>query len=356
MKLDNLHYNWRTLAGYQKAFNIALSPRELGKSAMMWFTMIYRPFLKDHRPWVYFVRKTVEITEALIDSIFDSIIYKFDEDHRYEYIYNKGSFKDGLVDVYLIINEEKYLFFRIVSISIDLRRIKLAVLKDIKGAFFDEYIIDPRSGESYQKNEAFKLKEAYTTWVRECSSHLKFYFACNPYSLFCPLFVELGISSNLIKSGNIISGDLFVLDYAKVSPELKSMILAKNPLYVFDEDYNQYALEGVSINDRNIRLSKMPQNYYLRFVIRIANKILGIFQNQLPDKKRATFFVKFLNEHSSRRTAFTFDFNEMMEGTYLMSRTDRFKFDYFQKCFRRNDILFEEISCYYLTVEIYKNL
>ena len=50
----------------------------------------------------------------------------------------------------------------------------------------DEYIINPKSGERYGKDEAFKIKEAYTTWRRECDGVLKCYFLANPYSLYNP--------------------------------------------------------------------------------------------------------------------------------------------------------------------------
>jgi len=355
IQLDNIHYEWREIDGYNKPFNVVMSPREPGKTSMMWFKKIYQPFLKDHRPWVYWVRKSVEITEALITSIFDTIIYKFSDD-RFPYTYNKGSFKDGIVDVYLIINDIKYLFFRIVSLSIDLRRIKLAVVKNIKSTFMDEYIIDPRSGEKYQDKEAFKLKEAYTTWRRECDGMLRFYFACNPYSLFCPLFLDWGVDTLKLRRGEFYVGDIYVIHWATLNPLLREKLLKENPLYKFDEEYNQYALEGIAINDSNIRLGTLPQNYSLNFVLRYQSKYIGVFKNNYYNDEDDRFFCKFLDQVGAKRTSYCFDFEDMVKGTMLLSLDDRGKLGWFKSAMRRNLVSFEDVNVYYLVVEVYKNI
>lgn len=359
IELDNLHYNWREIDGYGKPFNFVMSPREPGKTSMMWFTKIYQPFKKDHKPWIYMVRQSVEITDALITSIFDTIIHKFSDD-IVSPIYKVGTFKDGIVDVSINIKEgedfKQYLFFRIVSLSIQLRRIKLAVLKNIKGVFMDEYIIDPRSGEKYQDKEAFKIKEAYTTWSRECDGVLKMYFASNPYSLFNPLFIDWGVDTKLLRKGQFYVGDSYVIHWGVLNPLLKEKLLEKNPLYQFDEDYNSYALEGSAINDTNIKLDQLPQNYHLSFVFRYQGKNIGIFSNNYYEDHEDRFFCKFLDNVSARRTSFTFDFEDMMERTSLVGIDERAKFKSFKNAMRRNLVSFEDINVYYFIVEIYKNL
>ena len=356
-QLDNLHYSWRTINGYNKPFNFVMSPRELGKTTTMWFSNIYIPFKRDHKPWIYLVRQSVEITEALINSIFDTIIHKFSDDDVSP-IYKLGSFKDGIVDVYIKDNqtEEKLLFFRIVSLSIALRRIKLAVLKNIKGVFMDEYIIDPRTGEKYQDKEAFKIKEAYTTWRREADGILKVYISANPYSLFNPLFVDWNVAVNSLRKDSFYVGDTFVIHWAILSKELKESILELNPLYKFDEEYNQYAVEGTAINDANIRLGKLPQNFALQFVFRYQGKYIGIFKNQMIDEMNDRYFCKFITQVSMKRTSYCFDFEDMLEKTTLMSLDERTKLGRYKTAMRRNLVSFEDINVYYYCVEIYKNI
>ena len=350
MTLDDLHYNFREIDGYQKPFNFVISARECGKTTAAWLK-IYSNWKKGKRPWIYLVRTAVEITEALIESIFDTTIRKFTDD-RIELKYNKGTFKDGITDVYL--NGE--IFIRIVSLSIPLRRIKLAVLKDIGGVLMDEYIIDPKTGEKYIKNkeEAFKIKEAYSTWRREADGILKCYFLGNPYSLFNPLFVDWGVDTGKLKRGSFYIGDNFIIQWATLHPLLREKLLKENPLYEFDEDYKGYALDGETKNDKNIRLGQKPDNFRLKFVFRIAGQIIGVFQNTFFEDPR--YFVDYIESYSKDRTAFAFDFEELVERTALVGLEERMILQRFKEAFRKRSILFSCVPVYYYIEEIYSRL
>ena len=357
MKRDNLHYNWRAINGYNKAFNFALGPREPGKTDSMWFENIYTPWTKDKKPWIYIVRKSVEITEALIESIFESNINKW-IDVKVTPKYNKGSFKDGITDVYI----DNNLFFRIISLNIDLRRIKLAVVRNIKAVFIDEYIIDPRSQEKYIPNEAFKLKEAYTTWRRECDGILKVYIAGNPYSLFNPLFVEWGVDVNKLNmlrakpEGAFYVGDFYVIECVVLKPELRAKLLQDNPLYKFDEDYNNYALKGIAINDKDIRIGSMPNNYHLRFIVRVNSINIGIFQNDYYEDGEDRFYCKEVSGFSNDRTIFAFDFDEVIERSILVGIDERRRLERFKTAFRKRQVVFSNVNIYYLIKEVYQNI
>ena len=365
---DGTYYSWREIDGYNKPFNFAMSPREPGKTTSMWFAKIYQGWKKDHRPWIYFVRQSVEICEALITSIFDVNIRKFSDD-EFDVEYKIGSFKDGIVDVYIVyyhieindsgeekkVVDNKYLFFRIVSLSIQLRRIKLAVLKNIKGVFCDEYIINPKNQEKYQPQEAFKIKEAYTTWRRE-NPNLKFYFSGNPYSLFNPLFVDWGVDTKLLRKGQFYVGDTFVIHWATLSDKLREKLLKENPLYQFDEDYTEYALEGTAINDSNIRLGQLPPNYSLQFVFRVQGKYLGIFSNKYYEDLEDRFFIKFLDNIGNKRFAYCLDFEDMLDRSVLLSLDERSRLRRFKDSMRKNLVSYEDINVYYYMIEIYKNL
>lgn len=347
---DNLHYNFRNINGYNKAINIAMSCRELGKTAQAWLDLVYFPWKKTKKPWIYLVRQSVEVTPALLDSILDNSINKFTDDNV-QFQYSVSALQDGIVDIK--INGE--LFFRVVSLSIKLRRIKLAVLRNIGGVLMDEYIIDPRSNESYLANEGFKIKEAYTTWARESEGVLKMYILGNPYSLFNPLFITLGVDVSKLRRGEFYVGDTYVIHWATMNPLLKQKLLEKNPFYQFDEEYTNYALEGVSINDKNIRVEKKPNNFYLRFVMKIDNKYLGIFQSALYDEN-TKYFVQFIDSVSARRVIYCFDFNELVEHAVVLSMEERNKLQHFKNAFRQRLVAFEDINCYYYIEEIYKNI
>ena len=349
---DKIHWSWRPLDGHNKPFNFGMSPREPGKTDCTWWEKIYCKWYKNHRPWIYVVRQSVEINEAMIQDICDTLNKWSIE--KIEFRYNKGNFKDGIVDVFI----GELLFFRIVSLSIPLRRIKLAKVPNIGGIFTDEYIIDPRSGEKYQPNEAFKIKEAYTTWRRsyEGQGFLKWYFAGNPYSLFNPLFVDWGVDINKLRKGQVYVGEQYVIYWGTLHPLLRKQLLEKNPLYKFDEEYTDYALEGTAINDKNIRLGEFPINYQLQFVLRYNRKNIGIFKNNYIDDLCDKYYCQFLDDVSAKRTIYCFDFQDMIDRSILLSMDERERLQRFKEAIRKRLVVFKDINVYYFIEEIYKSI
>lgn len=350
-KLDQkIYFNWRRLDGYPQPFKFAGGPREPGKTTASWSGKIWPRYLKYKKPWIYLVRQSVEITEALIESIRGNITKFYD--NVGEFSYNKGSFKDGIVDIKI----EGKIFVRIVSLSIALRRIKLAVLPDLDGVFADEYIIDPRTKEKYQPNEGFKIKEAYTTWRREANGILRFYFSANFYSLYNPLFVELGVNVGELRKGEVWTNDLIAVEWVVLTPELREKLLRENPLYKFDEEYNNYALEGGAINDRNIKLGVLPQNFSLRFIFKAQNRYIGVYKNNIYNENEDKFFCRFITDFSKNRTIYCYEFEELVERAVVMSLDERMRLQKFKDAFRNRKIAFEDINVYYFIEEIYKNI
>ena len=94
---DNIHMSWRTIDGFNKSINVFISPREPGKTDTTWWEKIYSNWCNDHRPWGYLVRQVVEITEAMIQDIEETINKWAVEPVSLQY--TKGAFKDGIVDV-----------------------------------------------------------------------------------------------------------------------------------------------------------------------------------------------------------------------------------------------------------------
>lgn len=378
---DTIHMNWRTIDGFNKPINIFISPREPGKTDTTWWEKIYSNWIEDYRPWGYLVRQVVEINEAMIQDIEDNI-NKW-AINPVELQYTKGSLKDGIVDLKI----DGKLFIRIIALSLPLRRIKLAKIPNIAGIFMDEFIIDPKTGEKYLKNEYFKIKELYTTYRRSYngSGMMKMYFCGNPYSLFNPLFVGLGVEVAKLKKDvyvttneveklyefpdgikltdkvyklkhNIYLGDEYAIEWGSLHPILKRWLLEKNPFYRFDEEYSEYALEGCAVNDRNIKLGKLPMNFSLSFVLKMSGKFIGIFQNNYIEYMEDRFFCKFLDEVSARRTIYCFEFEEMLERSILVSLDERMKLQRFKEAVRKRLVSFEDINVYYYIEEVYKNI
>lgn len=349
-QLDKIHYSYREIDGYNKAFNFIFGVREVGKTTMMWVPKIYLKWKENKKPWIYLVRKSVEICEALITSIADTNLNKYTDDGVI-LTYTKGSFKDGITDVF--INGE--LFFRIVSLNIDLRRIKLAVLKNIGGILIDEYIIDPRTKEKYLPNEAFKIKEAYTTWRRESDGLLKMYFLGNPYSLFNPMFLEWNVDVNKLKLGEFYVGSNFVIHWCKLSPELYEKLKQENPLYEEGSEYELYALRGYVKNDRNIPLTSQPQNFSLKFIFKVEDYYLGIYHNNEP-LSVFQYWCSKLDSISKYRAVYCIDFADMVSRTQILTNDDRIKMARFKYAIQMNRVKFQSINDYYILMEVYKNI
>lgn len=355
---DNLHYSFRPIDGYDATYNFVISCREPGKSSNFFAEKIYPNWKKNGAPLLYVVRNIVEITEGLILTIQDNILNKFFDDNI-QFEYNKSSFKDGIVELYI----NKKMFMRIEALSISSRKIKQTILNKCSCIVFDEFIINPRQGEKYLKGEAEKFKELYATNKRDRydqSKPLKCYFLGNPYSLFNPYFVWFGVSPSKLKIGTFYTDTekSLVINYYKMKPELRAKLLEENPSYKFDEDYATFALEGNAVNDTNIKLGKLPSNYHLRFVFKVENKFIGVFQNNYWEDHADLYFCKFLDreEVSSRRVAYVFDFNEMIDGCCLFSSEDKNKFNKFRIAMRNRLVAFASVDCYYLIEEIYNNL
>ena len=353
--LDNLHYSFREINGYNKDINIVISPREPGKTSNMWID-IFSNWLKNQEPWYILVRKHKEITEEYIDSIIQPHINKFFDDEVVAH-YKKGSLDSGVCDVKITTKDitTPTLLFRIVSIHLTVKELKQQLIMGARGMFFDEYIIDPTTGEKYIQNEYKKIQEAYTTWRRGAPNGKKFkiYVCGNPYSLYNPLFMGLGVDVTKLKRDSFYVEDNYVIHWAVLKPELREWLLKQNPFYKFDEEYSNYALDGQAVNDSNIRLSKLPMNYSLNWIFRANKKYICVYQNNYHDALCDMYFCKFEDSIGSRRNVYCYDFNEMVEGCAVISREDKEKFARFKRAIQRNLVTFENIAVYYIIIEIY---
>lgn len=353
---DNIHYSFRPIDGYDMTYNFVISCREPGKSSNFFVEKVYPFWKKNKAPLLYIVRNIVEITEGLITTIQDVIINKFFDDNV-TFLYSKASLRDGIVDVKI----KGELFMRIEALSISDRKMKQSILKNGSMIVFDEFIINPKNGEKYLKNEVDKFMTLYNTNKRDRfdkSKPMKVYFLGNPYSMFNPYFMFFDVKPSQLKFGCINNNGKCVVDYYKMKPELRDKLLAENPAYVFDEQFAAFNLDGQPVNDKNIKLGTLPQNYHLRFVFKVENKYIGVFQNNYWEDNADMYFCKYLSkeEISKRRVTYCFDFEEMVNGCALFSREDANKFNKFKIAMRRRLVAFSSIDCYYLIEEIYNNL
>lgn len=353
---DNIHYSFREIDGYNKAINFIASPRELGKTTTFWYQKAYLGWKRNKKPWLYLVRQANEITEDLLEGILLPI-NKFTDDNV-EFEYPRGGLESGVLDVKI----KGELFFRVLALSNKIRRIKLSLIKNPAGVFMDEYIIDPKNQEKYQPNEAGKIKEIYTTYRREADGVLKMYFVANLYSLYNPIWLWLGVDTNKIREGItegrdvILTGNNWLVQFKMLTPELREYILSNNPLYEFDKEYEKYALNGVPVNDQNIRIGDIPPSYRLQFVFRIQDKNIAIYQNNYFEDMEDRYHCSFIDEVGAKRVIYCFEFDQLINRGRVMSSDERSKLNRFKIAMRKRQVVFSSVAVYYLVEEIYNNL
>lgn len=369
--LDNIHYNTTKIDGPQKPFRLAVSEREAGKSTR-WLQFYSYNYMYESTILVL-RRQIADVTETYVNDV-ENIINKFSQ-VPVKLDFKKGDVKNGIIDVYAYEYEQykdengdlkikKYnrrLFFRVVGMSNPMSRIKSLMLPNIKYIFFDEFICNTRLGEKYLNDEAFKFKEIYNTFQRECPSGLICYFFGNPYSVYNPYFEWLKIDTRKVKPGAYLIGPNYTLECYQLLPELKQKILERNPLYQFDDSYRKYAFDGIAVNDMNIIIIDKPQSSILRYVFKVGGKYYG-FYKIAPDTKESmeqhlTFYCEELKwKPEYKRQALCFDFNDLGSNSSIMQTIQKNNFYFLKYSIANNMVGYQKVECEYNAELIYAKI
>lgn len=365
MKRDNLHFNWNGQLGHQKTWNFVIGSRESGKSVDSWMHL-YNAFIRKKRPSIVLRRRVADMTTAYIEDI-ATLLNKF-IDTPIQLVYMKGDVKSGIVDVKIAPADEKLsapkikkldTFIRIIGLSVPLSRIKSMVLTNVRYIFFDEFICNTRMNEKYLREEAFAIKEIYTTYNREADSPITFLAAGNPYSVYCPQFTDLKVDTRLLKPGAFIVGDDYTINCFVVGKELQDYILAHNPLYKFDDSYSRYAFSGESINDANIRIHKLePKGFKMKYIFKFGNDFLSVHKGNSNDFKYwcCKHSSDWLKKIGKRREVLVLNFQDMIDGSRKINTLDAIEFVKLKRCFDNREITFNCIDAHYMLEELYTSL
>ena len=345
MRKDHLHLKARRVDSYNKPFNFYISMREPGKSTVV-LNRAIKEFRNKGRASIILRRMVVDITETYINDI-ETAINKFQtKEHKIKLEFKKGDIREGVVNVYI----KGKLFLRVIALSIPKSRFKSTVIRNPGIMIVDEFICDNRHGEKYLNDESGKFKEIYNTYQRECNGYvLKVYFCGNPYSLFNPYFVWLGVDTSLLVEGALIVGSNYCIYCYRMKKELKELILKRNPLYSIKDEYTEYAFNGKAVNDTNFQVVlKQPNGYYLRHVIRINNKYVGIYKNE------SSYWVTILK--NTNRKVIAIDFNNLCENSNLITPSNRIILYALKDSISRRKVSYSSIEAGYLMEEIYYSI
>lgn len=361
---DNLHFSWNKALSYNKVWNFAIGERESGKSVDSW-SHIWNAFKYESRPSIVLRRRIADITSTYIDDI-ETLLNKF-LDEKIQLLYLKGDVKSGVVDVAVGEYGKDYswqqikklpVFFRLIGLSNPMSRIKSLMLPNIKYIFFDEFICNLRGQEKYLGDEFFLIKEIYTTYNRESSTSIRILAAANPYSVYCPLFIGLGVDTLKLKPGAFIVGDNYVIDCFKVPDELKQKILDFNPMYQFDEAYKRYAFGGENINDQNIKIQKTePCGLKMKYIFKFGREFLSIHEGTSRKQTESFWCCKhkedWLQKIGKRRNIIVFDFADMCEGSRMIDASLRINLFRLKDAINKRNITYNCVDASYMMEDIY---
>lgn len=351
MRKDKLHITLRRVDSYNMPFNFVISEREAGKSVAI-LTKAYKLFRKKHRTTIVIKRLIADITETYIQDC-GKVINKFlPKDKQVELEFKKGSIKEGVVDVSI---EGKH-FMRIIALSNPMSRFKSTMIKNPAMIIFDEFICNNRAGEKYLDSEAFKFKEIYNTYQRECNGYiLKCYFMGNPYSLYNPYFSDLEVNTLELYPGAFVVGKNYVISCYRIKDELREAILKRNPLYQFDESYKKYAFYGQAVNDSQFIVDPVrPDKFYLRYVFRVNNRYLHIWCNNNDDYHiDCKYFIEAKADTSATRKIYAIDFNNLVQNTRLITTQLKILFLRLKQAIAARQCVFNSIEAGYLAEALY---
>lgn len=141
-----------------------------------------------------------------------------------------------------------------------------------------------------------------------------------------------------------------------MKPELRDLILKRNPLYQFDDSYTKYAFEGTAVNDKNIWVIKdQPKAYQLLYCFIQGDKTIGVYMNQHPSNITPLFWVGYA-EPGKRKSVYCLDFADLKDGTAMITVTDRKAFGALRRAIGNHRVAFTDISVDYAIEEIFMKL
>lgn len=355
---DKIHWTCMLMDSYDKIYNFCVSARGPAKTTVICWK-IYKEYVHHHNHALILRRRPVDITEGYVMSIARTINKFLPVHKRISLYYNKGDLNKGQADIYL--DEKKtQLFFRIQALSLPSERAKSNMIPDVAIIWFDEFI--PNETRQYLGTEVTLFKDLYGTYSREFTKYegrvTKCWFTGNPYTLFNPFFTYLGIPLADIKPGAVLVGKNYVLQFPVISPELKAFILKSNPTLLEDNEYTQYALNGIAINDVKYKIAEKPQGFKLKYVFRIGGTYLLAWKdnmgvNMLKDK---WYIESSQKEPDTNKTIWAIDFDNLVTNTALVTTQQRVIMMALRDAIGRRAVTYSSVTAGVLIENLYKAL
>lgn len=362
IKRDNIHFTGKKMFSYYATWNAVWSTRETGKTTV-WANYAYKRWKREHCTTIILRYLINDITDTYISDLAGNINDFLPDDKQIKLEFKKGNIKDGIVDVFIKDQTDDVPLFRVIAISNPISRIKSMKLKNAGMMIFDEFIVNTRCGEKYPLGLITRFKEIYNTYLRCCKTGKKFQVFCfgNPYSKYHPLLGEWNVPFGNIKEGDFYYNheyDVYVEAY-KMKPELRELILKRNPLYKFDNSYTDYAFNGESINDTNFDIvEQQPQNYYLKYLFRLQNRYLLIYKCSAERVNKegidtGRYWIATTDKYTGSRNVYSVDLDNLVSGTTMITTELKSIFWYLKNSIGERAVTYQSIEAGYLVESLY---
>lgn len=346
--------NFQDLDGYNKTFNLIMCPREAGKTAQIEYIKLYKTIINNRGSVIILKRYANEVSQNSIDTIIKRINRYLNADQKISCKNVKGLLSG--VGTFNIEQNKKIYKNEIMIIWLGrIQKLKNTCIENVKYILFDEYCVNPKS-EKYQPEEFNSIIELYKTITRYTDKKIKFYFCGNPYSKFNPFTDYFKVPFEKMKPHRFILGPEWCVWCYQLTKE-KIERLKKDPIYNYDDEYANFALEGsYLIDDKYKRLIVKTHQPHSRlcYYIYYNNNLYGIFNNN-------NFFYFDLLKcilKKSKHKIYTLNplDNCLNENYEMIDENIRYRFRHLKNALKMNYIAFNSITAFLMLCEIYPQL
>ena len=185
-----------TILGYNARYNMIISDRSFGKTYGL-FKRAIKNWIKNKDEFIYLRRNVTEVDAKHTEHLFDKVAT--DLDFHSNYLFKVEGSKCYIADVTYcseeqILNKEYEwnLFGYIIALtqavtykSIDFPKVTMIM--------YEEFLIVESGGRRYLPNEAWLLKDFFTTVARERPDKIKVFLLGNRVSPINPYFSEFNV-------------------------------------------------------------------------------------------------------------------------------------------------------------------
>lgn len=366
---DNIHLNIQRIDSYNKTDNFIITTRGMGKTSAMW-SKCYNEYKNGLVPVIQ-KNRPVEITKEWISDIEDTLnLFRKPSEYCKLRPTPGSKLGSGAVDVQICEKGKDYeRFFRVIPISIEVKRFKSMCIGNIGNIYVDEFLPDVDHGERWLNGFTWRADTLYSTLARfkyqVQKKTLKRYWFGNPYSRYIPpIFERYNVDTFSLQAGQFLVGKDYIIDMETPSKELQELLEKENPLLLnsINEEWDKFMKGQFYTDDRYIIEKEHPKNYSLRWVFKFAGHQILVFSSssELIDScynNDVRFWCKLDDKWAGdRRSIFCFDFSNLTSGTQLMMNSDRLPLLVLKTAMGRRKVAFADVNCASIMEEIYKLL